>query len=78
VTRSPSATSASSSNDEDIGRAKEPLKYRWSRKKFWQDEIKRMLASGLKYELDALANKDFRCLTKTDLPRKLTEEDWLD
>ena len=36
-------------NDKAIGRAKEPLKYRW-----------RMLASGLKYELDALANKDFR------------------
>ena len=35
-------------------------------------------ASGLKYELDALANKDFRYLTKTYLPRKLKEEDWLD
>ena len=30
-----------------------------------------MLASGLKYELDALATKDFRYL-----PRKLKEEDW--
>ena len=47
-------------------------------KKPWQEEIKRMLASGLKYELDALANKDFRYLTKTYLPRKLKEEDWLD
>ena len=47
-------------------------------KKAWQDEIKRMLATGLKYELDALANKDFRYLTKTYLPRKLKEEDWLD
>jgi len=27
---------------------------------------------------DALANKDFRYLTKTYLPRKLKEEDWLD
>ncbi len=33
-----------------------------------------MLASGLKYELDALANKDFHYLTKTYLPRKLKEE----
>ena len=32
----------------------------------------------LKYELDALANKDFRFLTKTYLPRKLKEKDWLD
>src|SRR5512141_2742020 len=65
-------------NEKDIGRAKELLKYRWFQKKPWQEEIKRMLASGLKYELDALANKDFRYLTKTYLPRKLKEEDWLD
>ena len=32
-----------------------------------------MLGSGLKYELDALANKDFRFLTKTYLPKKLKE-----
>jgi DNA topoisomerase-6 subunit A len=37
-----------------------------------------MLTSGLKFELDALANKDFQYLTKTCLPRKLKEEDWLD
>jgi DNA topoisomerase VI subunit A len=54
------------------------LKYRWFAKKEWQEEIKRMLAAGLKYELDALANKDFRYLTKTYLPRKLKERDWLD
>jgi DNA topoisomerase VI subunit A len=65
-------------NDKDVGRAKELLKYRWFQKKGWQDEIRRMLASGLKYELDALANRDFRYLTKTYLPRKLKEEDWLD
>ena len=34
-------------------------------KKPRQDEIKRMLGTGLKYELDALTNKDFYCLTKT-------------
>jgi len=65
-------------NDKDIARAKEIAKYRWFSKKPWQEEIKRMLASGLKYELDALANKDFRYLTKTYLPRKLKEQDWLD
>jgi DNA topoisomerase-6 subunit A len=37
-----------------------------------------MLATGLKYELDALANKDFRYLTKTHLPKKLKERGWLD
>jgi len=65
-------------NDKDVSRAKELLRYRWFEKKPWQDEIKRMLGSGLKYELDALANKDFRYLTKTYLPRKLREQDWLD
>jgi len=65
-------------NDKDVDRAKELINYRWFQKKEWQEEIKRMLASGLKYELDALANKDFRYLTKTYLPKKLKDRDWLD
>src|SRR2546422_512545 len=65
-------------NDKDIARARELLAYTWFQKKSWQEEIKRMLSSGLKYELDALANKDFQFLTKKYLPRKLKEKDWLD
>ena len=65
-------------NDKDISRARELLAYPWFQKKPWQEEIKRMLSSGLKYELDALANKDFQFLTKKYLPRKLKEKDWLD
>jgi DNA topoisomerase-6 subunit A len=65
-------------NEKDVARAKELLNYAWFQKKPWQLEIKRMLSSGLKYELDALANKDFQYLTKTYLPRKLKEQDWLD
>jgi DNA topoisomerase-6 subunit A len=65
-------------NDKDITRARELLKYAWFQKPGWQQEIKRMLSSGLKYELDALANKDFQYLTKKYLPRKLKEKDWLD
>jgi DNA topoisomerase-6 subunit A len=65
-------------NEKDIARARELLAYPWFQKKPWQEEIKRMLASGLKYELDALANKDFQYLTKKYLPRKLKEKDWLD
>jgi DNA topoisomerase-6 subunit A len=64
--------------DKDIARARELLGYTWFQKKSWQAEIKRMLSSGLKYELDALANKDFQYLTKKYLPRKLKEQDWLD
>ena len=37
-----------------------------------------MLSVGLKYELDALANKDFQYLTKKYLPKKLKDQDWLD
>jgi DNA topoisomerase-6 subunit A len=65
-------------NEKDVSRAKELLNYAWFQKKPWQAEIQRMLTSGLKYELDALANKDFQYLTKTYLPRKLEEQDWLD
>lgn len=65
-------------NEKDTNRAKELLNYPWFQKTAWQKEIKRMLASGLKYELDALANKDFQYLTKKYLPRKLKERDWLD
>jgi len=65
-------------NDKDINRAKELLNYKWFAKTEWQVEIKRMLSNGLKYELDALANKDFQYLTKTYLPRKLKDRDWLD
>jgi DNA topoisomerase-6 subunit A len=65
-------------NEKDTTRARELLNYRWFHKPAWQQEIKRMLTSGLKYELDALANKDFQYLTKKYLPRKLKEKDWLD
>src|SRR5947208_2862629 len=65
-------------NDKDITRARELLNYQWFQKKAWQKEIKRMLSSGLKYELDALASKDFQYLTKKYLPRKLKEKDWLE
>ena len=43
----------------------ELTKYRWFAKKEWQEELRRMLASGLKYGPDAFANKGFRYLTKT-------------
>lgn len=65
-------------NDKDVNRARELLNYPWFQKKSWQNEIKRMLAAGLKYEIDALANKDFQYLTNSYLPRKLEERDWLD
>jgi DNA topoisomerase-6 subunit A len=65
-------------NDKDIARAKEIKGYPWFHKKEWQQEIDFMLKSGLKYELDALANKDFRYMTTDYLPKKLKDKDWLD
>jgi len=65
-------------NDKDIARAKEIMAYPWFQKKEWQKEIKAMLSSGLKYELDSLANKNFRYLTTDYLPKKLKDKDWLD
>jgi DNA topoisomerase VI subunit A len=65
-------------NEKDVTRAKELMNYPWFQKKEWQVEIKRMISSGLKYELDALANKDFQYLTKKYLPKKLKDKDWLD
>jgi DNA topoisomerase VI subunit A len=64
--------------DRDISRAKEILAYPWFQKKEWQKEIKNMLSSGLKFELDALANKNFQYLTTNYLPKKLKDKDWLD
>jgi DNA topoisomerase-6 subunit A len=61
-----------------VSRAKEIMAYPWFQKKEWQEEITFMIKSGLKYELDSLANKDFRYLTTDYLPRKLKEKDWLD
>ena len=54
------------------------MAYPWFQKKEWQKEIKHMLAGGLKYELDVLANKDFRYLTTHYLPKKLKDKDFLD
>ena len=65
-------------NDKDIARAKELAGYPWFQKKEWQQEINYMLKSGLKYELDSLAKKNFRYLTTDYLPRKLKERQWLD
>ena len=64
--------------DRDVSRAKELMAYPWFQKKEWQKEIKNMLASGVKYELDALASKNFQYLTTNYLPKKLKDKDWLD
>jgi DNA topoisomerase-6 subunit A len=65
--------------DEDIRRAKEIMNYPWfEKRKDWQKEIKHMLSTGVKLELEALSSKDFSFITETYLPRKLKDKQWLD
>jgi DNA topoisomerase-6 subunit A len=65
--------------DEDIRRAKEIMAYPWfAKKKEWQKEIKHMLDSGVKLELEALSSKDFSFITEKYLPEKMKKKMWLD
>ena len=64
--------------DTDRSRAKEILSYPWFAKPEWQREIKHMLSTGVKLELEALSNKDFSFITEEYLPRKLKKKQWLD
>jgi len=64
--------------DEDRRRAREIREYPWFQKKEWQREIKHMEALGVKLELEAFSNKNFRFITENYLPRKLKEKQWLD
>lgn len=63
--------------DQDRGRAQELLKYPWFQQKEWQREIRNMLATGVKYELESFSNRDFSFITEKYLPKKLKDEDWL-
>lgn len=72
------AATAISLDEGDIRRAKEILAYPWFQSKEWQKEIHNMLASGSKYELEALSNKSISFVTEEYLPRKIKEKDWLD
>jgi DNA topoisomerase-6 subunit A len=64
---------------EDVSRAEEIMQYPWFvDKKHWQDEIRHMLKTGVKLELEALSAKNFRFITETYLPQKIKDRDWLD
>ena len=63
---------------EDRNRAKQIMGYPWFQKRPWQREIRHMLQTGVKMELEALSSKDISFITKKYLPRKLREGDVLD
>lgn len=65
--------------DEDIRRAKEILAYPWFQSRGWQKEIRKMLATGVKLELEVFSSKgDFRYITQEYTPAKLKAKQWLD
>ena len=65
--------------EEDERRCKEIKAYPWfANKKPWQREIDNMLQKGVKLELEALSNKNFRFITETYLPQKMRQRSWLD
>ncbi len=66
-------------NDRDITRAKQIANYPWFKeKRAWQREIKTLLQSGFKMEVESLITKDISYVTETYLPDRLREMDWLD
>jgi DNA topoisomerase-6 subunit A len=64
-------------NDQDVSRAKQMLAYPWFQKKTWQKEIRAMLESGAKYELEALSAKGLTFISDEYLPRKIRDGDFL-
>ncbi len=64
-------------NDQDISRAKQILEYPWFQSKEWQSELKHMISSGVKLEIEALSAKGISFVTETYLPDKLKRKEWI-
>lgn len=69
---------AITTNDEDRRRAEQLLKYEWFQSKGWQSEIKQMIKTEKKYEIEALSSKGIRYISETYLPQKISARAWLD
>lgn len=63
--------------DVDMKRAKELMEYPWFKNEQWQFELRKMIKSGYKAELEALSSKGLQFITKEYLPEKLEAEDFL-
>jgi DNA topoisomerase-6 subunit A len=64
-------------NAKDESRAKQMMKYPWFAERKWQRELKKMLDSKVKLEIEALSRKGITFISDEYLPRKLKEKDWL-
>ncbi|MDY0000654.1 MAG: DNA topoisomerase IV subunit A [Polyangia bacterium] len=64
-------------NKKDEDRAKQMMRYPWFADRKWQRELKKMLDSKVKLEIEALSRKGITFISEEYLPRKLAERDWL-
>ncbi|MBN2722718.1 MAG: DNA topoisomerase IV subunit A [Deltaproteobacteria bacterium] len=63
-------------NDEK--RAKQMLAYPWFKEAKWQKELKKLLDSRVKLELEALSAKGISFISESYLPEKISSGDYLD
>ncbi len=61
----------------DIKRAEEMKNYAWFKSKEWQSEINLFLEKKLKAEIQALSSKNLQYISKTYLPEKINNKDFL-
>jgi DNA topoisomerase-6 subunit A len=62
---------------DDKMRANQMLAYPWFKAEQWQNEIKNLLDSGFKMEIEALSNKNISFVTDVYIPQKIDKRDWL-
>ncbi|MFH1257963.1 MAG: DNA topoisomerase VI, partial [Candidatus Micrarchaeota archaeon] len=63
--------------DVDIKRAQEMKAYDWFKPKEWQKEIDKFLDKKIKAEIQALSSKNLQYISKTYLPEKIANKDFL-
>ncbi|MDA3864737.1 MAG: DNA topoisomerase IV subunit A [Deltaproteobacteria bacterium] len=68
-------TIALSKNDKR--RARQMMRYPWFEDKQWQKEMKKLLTSGVKLELEALSSKGISFISENYLPQKIQNNDYL-
>jgi DNA topoisomerase-6 subunit A len=63
--------------DVDLKRTRELMSYSWFQHKLWQKELKLMLDLKIKAELEALASRHLKFVSKTYLPEKIEKRQFL-
>lgn len=62
---------------KDETRAKQMLEYPWFQDRRWKRELRKMLDSKVKLELEALSAKGISFISEEYLPRKLKDKRWI-